>query len=98
MNIKLICTTCGEQDTAEADQTAAPECPSCHNQMVQNEPTRKDQPMNRELRDIDITPEWRGMFDVAISITKDQIKLDSGQQFVVEMLQYGKRLCDVKEK
>ena len=98
MNIELICTTCGEQDTAEADQTAAPECPSCHNQMVQDEPTRKDRPMKTELRDIDITPEWRGMFDVAISITTEQIKPDSGQQFVAEMLQYGKRLCDVKPK
>ena len=34
--IKIICTTCGEQDTAEAELAAAPyiECPSCHNRMV----------------------------------------------------------------
>ena len=95
--IKLICTTCGEHDTAEAGLAADPECPSCRNQMVRPEPTRKDQPM-KELRDIDITPEWRGRFDIAIGITKDQIKPDSGQQFVLEMLEYGKRLCDVKPK
>ena len=32
--IKIICTTCGEQDTAEAGLAADPECPSCHNRMV----------------------------------------------------------------
>ena len=38
------------------------------------------------------TPNWQGMFELAERITGEQIPDDQGQGFVLEMLQFGKRL------
>jgi len=41
---------------------------------------------------IPCTPNWQGMFELAERITGEQIPDDQGQGFVLEMLQFGKRL------
>ena len=41
---------------------------------------------------INLEPHWPSMFDRAVRIAGEQISTDNGQEFVQEMLQYGKRL------
>ena len=42
-------------------------------------------PMNLE-------PHWPSMFELAIDIVNKRIDKDSGRNFVIEMLEFGKRL------
>ena len=48
-------------------------------------------------RDIDITPNWSGMFGYAIVIAS-QLEEGQGRQLVIQMLEYGKRLEDLRRK
>tara|TARA_Y100001963_G_scaffold140513_1_gene207625 strand:+ start:3153 stop:3398 length:246 start_codon:yes stop_codon:yes gene_type:complete len=41
---------------------------------------------------ISLEPEWHGMFNFAISLTKDSIPKDKGMDTVIEMLKFGQRL------
>lgn len=48
-------------------------------------------------RDIDITPNWSGMFGYAIVIAS-QLEEGQGRNLVVDMLTYGKKLEDLRRK
>ena len=41
---------------------------------------------------IDMTPNWEALFRYATQIVKSELPKDKGQEFVVEMLEYGARL------
>ena len=48
--------------------------------------------MKPSVETIETTPHWPAMFDYAVQLTRDRIGTDEGQEFLVEMLQFGKRL------
>lgn len=49
--------------------------------------------MKKQLNEtIEITPDWDSMFEHAERIVREEIDKDSGQEFVLEMLEYGQRL------
>ena len=52
---------------------------------------------NKNVRTIDITPEWSGMFRYAEAIVETEIPKDHGQDIVVEMLEYGRRLYEAQK-
>ena len=39
-----------------------------------------------------IEPHWPAMYDYAVQLTRDRVAPDEGQEFLVEMLTFGKRL------
>lgn len=41
---------------------------------------------------INCEPDWQTMFDTAATIARDEIAPNCGQMFVIEMLEFGKRL------
>jgi|6_EtaG_2_1085325.scaffolds.fasta_scaffold324405_2 hypothetical protein len=41
---------------------------------------------------VELTPNWAQLFNYAIAKVKSEIDHDNGRDFVVEMLEYGKRL------
>jgi len=43
-------------------------------------------------RTMNLEPHWPSMFKLAIEIVNKQIDKDSGRDFVIEMLEFGKRL------
>ena len=51
-----------------------------------------------ELKTMDLTPDYSAIFRFAIHIVKSEIAKDSGQELVVEMLEYGKRLHEAREE
>ena len=46
---------------------------------------------------IDATPNWQSLFQFAQEIVRKEIGADSGQEFVITMLEYGK-LCWMEGK
>ena len=49
--------------------------------------------MEKQLTEfIEITPDWDSMFEFAEEIVRAEIDKDSGQEFVLVMLEYGRRL------
>ena len=42
--------------------------------------------------DIDVTPNWHSMFNIAVRIVETEIPKEQGQAIVVEMLRYGQRM------
>ena len=52
----------------------------------------------KESNIISCEPEWHGMFNYAISLTKDSIPKDKGMETVVQMLKFGQDLYAVNKK
>ena len=48
--------------------------------------------INGENVQVEITPKWESLFAFAETIVKDTITKGQGQSYVLEMLEYGKRL------
>ena len=48
-------------------------------------------------REIDVTPNWSGMFGYAM-VLASQLEEGQGRQLVIQMLEYGKRLEDLRRK
>ena len=46
----------------------------------------------KDTKQINCEPHWPAMFELATQIVKSKIPEDEGQELVVEMLQFGKRL------
>ena len=46
---------------------------------------------------IDLTPEWQGLFRYAVAIVRAEVPVGNGQAFVVEMLEYGARLDNLRK-
>ena len=46
---------------------------------------------------INLEPHWPSMFDRAVRIVGEQVSTDNGQEFVREMLEYGKRLYEARQ-
>ena len=51
-----------------------------------------------KTREINVEPHWPSMFDLAKEIATSQITEDNGQEFVLEMLAFCKRMCESQEK
>ena len=51
-----------------------------------------------KTREINMEPHWPSMFDMAKEITTSQITKDNGQEFVLEMLAFGKRLVEARQR
>ena len=50
------------------------------------------------MKEINCEPNWQGMFDFAVAIVKTNVPKDKGQETVVEMLEFGKRLQAFHDK
>ena len=50
------------------------------------------------MKTINVEPNWQRMFDYAVAIVRKEIPEDQGQQTVIEMLDYGKRLHAARDK
>ena len=44
------------------------------------------------MKTINVEPNWQRIFDYAVAIVRAEIPEDQGQQTVIEMLEFGKRL------
>ena len=44
------------------------------------------------MKTINVEPNWQGIFNYAIAVARKEIPEDQGQQTVIEMLEFGKRL------
>ena len=42
--------------------------------------------------DIEVTPNWHNMFNIAVRVVETEIPKERGQALVVEMLRYGQRM------
>lgn len=51
-----------------------------------------------ETKTIELKPNYSAIFRFAIHIVRAEIAKDSGQELVVEMLEYGKRLHEAREE
>ena len=47
---------------------------------------------NTEMRIIDLTPHWPGMFRFAVQLCRDGLSEGQGRDLVIEMLEFGARL------
>ena len=52
---------------------------------------------DKNVRTIDITPDWSGMFRYAERIVETEIPMNKGQAIVIEMLEYGRRLHEAQK-
>ena len=52
----------------------------------------------KESNFISCEPEWHGMFNYAIHMTKDSVPKDKGMETIVEMLKFGQRLYAQNEE
>ena len=41
---------------------------------------------------MDVTPDWQGCFNFALTMVESSVPKDSGRDFICEMLRYGQRL------
>ena len=48
-------------------------------------------------REIDVTPNWSGLFGYAM-VLASQLEEGQGRQLVIQMLEYGKKLEDLRRK
>jgi len=48
--------------------------------------------MATPMEAIDLTPEWSGLFRYAVAVIKAELPKEKGQEFVIEMLEFGGRL------
>ena len=51
-----------------------------------------------ELRTIDITPHWPGMFRLAVHMCRNGLSEEDGRDLVIEMLEFGARLEAAREE
>ena len=54
--------------------------------------------MEKQLNEtIEITPDWDSMFEHAERIVRAEIDKDSGQEFVLILLEYGRSMMEVSD-
>lgn len=49
-------------------------------------------------RDIELTPEWGGIFRYAVAIVEAEIERDRGKEVVIQMLKFGERLYEASKE
>ena len=47
---------------------------------------------NTEMRTIDLTPHWPGVFRYAVELCRHGLSEGQGRELVIEMLEFGARL------
>ena len=52
----------------------------------------EDNISSKNPRTMNVVPHWPSMFALAIEVVSKQIDKDCGRDFVIEMLEFGKRL------
>ena len=52
----------------------------------------EDHISSKNPRTMNVEPHWPSMFALAIEVVSKQIDKDCGRDFVIEMLEFGKRL------
>tara|TARA_R100001086_G_C11620694_1_gene198743 strand:- start:127 stop:300 length:174 start_codon:yes stop_codon:yes gene_type:complete len=50
------------------------------------------------MESVRLEPEWVGMFEYAVQIVKDEVPVDRGQEFLINMLDFGKKLYGELER
>ena len=60
--------------------------------MIGKETFHISEQIDKGIRTVNIAPENQGLFRFAIQLVKDHIKEDQGRNFVIQMLEHGKKL------